>query len=180
MHKQNSISSARSRSKKIAGHKSRGYGELFEKMLESACNRMGVAFVRIPDGCVMIRTKGGAVIPRRVKTPFDFVISMQGRSAFIDCKTIESGNFTHSMITDHQVNSLMTMENAQNLAGYVVWYRDVDKIMFFTASSLKHLRPKQSLDLNDGIFLGRAQTFAPNRLFLFIPQIESKRLDEAL
>jgi hypothetical protein len=165
------MGTTKSLSRRIAGSKSREYGQLFEKRLESACHRMGVAFVRIPDGCIMVRGRGGMVIPKRVKTPFDFVISMQGRSAFIDCKTIESGNFTHSMITSHQVNSLMTMENAQNLAGYVVWYRDVDKIIFYQASVLKALKPKQSLDLNDGIFLGRAQTFAPNRLFLFVPEL---------
>lgn len=155
-----------------SGNKAKGFGDLFEAMLKTACNRFGVGCVRIPDGCVMRRGKGGAIIPIRVQTPFDYVIALDGRAAFIDCKTVESGNFTHSMIKAHQIASLSELESKKNVAGYVVWFRDVDKIMFFSAKELKAVKPKESIDLNAGIFLGSRSTFAPHRVFLFTPETD--------
>lgn len=163
MRKQNFTSSVRSRSKKIAGHKARDFGGLFEKMLQNRCVLSNVAFVKIPDGCIMIRSKYG-VIPKRVKTPFDFVIADNGKAVFLDCKTLESGNFSHSMLKEHQVESLKMLQKKDCVAGYLIWFRDADAVCFFEAFRLATLRPRESIGPDDGVLLGTSQSFNLGRL----------------
>lgn len=135
-------------------------GDLFENILKIACTRESVVYTRIPDGCRMIRTKGGAVIPKRTTTPFDFLLSHNGLTACIDCKTIDSGNFSHSMLTPHQVESLIKIYNSKVSAGYLIWYRDTDQIIYFGAIHLYQLKPRQSLNIEDGIMCGTSKSFS--------------------
>jgi penicillin-binding protein-related factor A (putative recombinase) len=92
-----------------------------------------------------------------VPTPFDFILTKNGQAACIDCKTIDSGNFSHSMLTQHQVDSLVNIFDSKIPAGYLVWFRDVDIMSFFTAEKLYHLYRRESLKPGDGIMCGNSK-----------------------
>jgi len=147
--------------KKIqSGHLAKNMGELFENMLKNACIKEHTAWVRIPDGCRMVRTRSGAVVPQRTTTPFDYLIAFDGMAACIDCKTVESGNFSYSMITQHQANSLVSIYDKKVMAGYLVWFREHDQVVFYSADQLYHLKARESLKNSDGLVLGCGSDFS--------------------
>lgn len=117
------------------GKKAQAFGVLFERMFENSCQRTGIAITRMPDGCRQI----GNNQLLRVRTPFDWICSHKGRAALIDTKTTMTSNFAHSMITDHQVHSLLHHEIAGSIAGYVIWLREANKIIFIRASVLAEM-----------------------------------------
>lgn len=149
-------SKARVKSGKLA----KDMGNAFESIFELTCRMSGVLATRIPDGCRMIRTRMGAVIPRRVATPFDYLITKQGLSACIDCKTVDTGNFSYSMLSEHQIKSLIAIYRSGVSAGYIVWFRKIDKVVYFRASQLNSLKPRESLKPEDGIQLGFSISFS--------------------
>lgn len=138
----------------------KGIGDLFENMLRNSCLKSQIVCTRIPDGCKMIRTRSGAVLPKRTTTPFDFLLTKKGKSACIDCKTVDSGNFSHSMLTQHQVHSLLSIHDSDVTAGYVVWFRDTNQVVFYSADKLYHLKARQSLKTEDGTLLGDHNNFS--------------------
>lgn len=149
--------------KRISGHKAKGYGDLFENMIRSQCNRESIVCVRIPSGAKMIKMRG-VLVPLPVRSPFDFVIAQGGKCCFIDAKTIESGNFSHSMITGHQLEALLSLHNQGLSAGYLIWYRDKGRVCFFNAGDLKALKPRESLTADDGIFVGTGNGFSLEKI----------------
>lgn len=144
----------------LRGKIAKDQGAGFEARLEFVCHRSGVLATRIPDGCKMIRTKLGAIIPKRVPTPFDFLLTKAGYTACIDCKTVESGNFSYSMLNEFQVRSLIGIYRSSISAGYIVWFRAPDKVIFFRASQLAALEPRESLKHEEGIMLGSSNDFS--------------------
>ena len=136
--------------KRQAGYKSKNAGDYFENMLHffGTCQRIEV--VRIPNGCKVVKIRGKLVtIP--IKSPFDFIIVKNGIAIFLDCKTVESGNFCYSDLTQHQVNGLFNLERQGITSGYLIYYRNINKIIFYKASVLSSLRPKSSLDERSGL-----------------------------
>lgn len=113
------------------GGKSQAFGSLFETIFLKTCRSQGVAITRIPDGC---RQVGKRII--RVKTPWDWVVSYQNRTALIDTKTVNADVFIHSAITEHQVNELFNHERSGALAGYVIWLRLTNRVFFMPAYAL--------------------------------------------
>ena len=111
--------------------KRQAFGDLFETVFLRTCRGNGVAITRIPDGCKQV---GKRII--RVKTPWDWALSYNGRSAFIDTKTVDKVSFAYSSVTDHQVRALHTHEAAGAVAGYVIWFRPSDQVVFIPASRL--------------------------------------------
>lgn len=72
----------------------------------------------------------------RVKSPFDWVITHGGRTALIDTKTLNERNFPNSSIDQHQLGQLLPHELRDGVAGYVIWLRPNDRIVFIPASTL--------------------------------------------
>lgn len=139
------------------GHIAKDMGDLFENMLRTFSARQSITCTRIPSGCRTVSTRAGMPILKRVPTPFDFILTKNGLAACIDCKTIESGNFSHSMLTQHQVDSLVNIFDSKIPAGYLIWFRDVDVVTFFQADKLYHLKRRESLKHTDGIIVGTSQ-----------------------
>lgn len=118
--------------RKAQGAKAQAYGGLFESMFLNSCKRAGLAITRLPNGC---KTLSAHKIVR-IKTPFDWIITYKGRCAYVDTKTSQGKVFAHSMIADHQVNELLHHELAGALAGYVVWLRENNHVVFIPSSLL--------------------------------------------
>lgn len=136
-----------------AGKKAKDAGNYFESIFEFNCENQKISYVKIPTGSKIVRSRG-RIIPVNIKTPFDYVIGKNGKAAFLDCKTIESGNFSYSMIVPHQLESLVKFENEGFKSGYLIFYRDVNKVVFFNSSQLSKLSKRQSIDINSGMIIG--------------------------
>jgi len=115
--------------KRISGLVAKRQGQSFENIFETSCQYHGLAVTRIPDGCRQVH--GGKLI--RVKSPYDFTISYRGRSAMIDTKTQAGKTFPYARIDIDQARNLSQHERQGVTAGYVVWLRDIDSVVFIAA-----------------------------------------------
>lgn len=134
---------------RIRGAKAKSQGQIFERILAVNCQRSAIHFEQLPSGC---RWVGKMAIP--AKSPFDFIIAKGGRAAFFDAKSVDSETFSRSLCKPHQIEALHALEMSGLTAGFVVWLRKTDSVVFFKASALKGLAPRCSLKANDGISLG--------------------------
>lgn len=153
--------------RRIGGIKAKAYGQMFEQIFLMACKRHHIGVTQIPDACRQI----SASKIMRVKSPFDWVMTHQGKSAVIDTKTTEHDFFNRSDIVEHQVKELLTHEIAGGLGGYVIWFRSMDQIIFMPASTLNTLKRSGlggSINARnpDAILLGSSHDFDLVRLFL--------------
>ena len=144
------------------GHLARQVGNSFEAIFEVHCRQSQMGFTKIPDGCRRIKTPYGIkLVPCR--TPFDYFICKDGRAAAIDCKTIDSDTFSYSAIDRHQAGALYEI-SSHVAAGYVVWFRTINKICFFNGNILMALTQRNSLKPEDGLFLGSIDRFHPEMI----------------
>lgn len=149
--------------RKRSASKAQAFGALFESMFETFCKKSQVAVTRFPNGCK--RLSPTKLLP--MKTPCDWIISYDSKTALIDTKTCET-SFPHSHILPHQVNEMEHHEIAGAFAGYVIWYRTKDQIFFVPASTLNTLRQTRgSIDPNfrGGIYIGSGSYADPRLLF---------------
>lgn len=137
-------------------------GNQWEHLFERSALRRGIAITRIHDGC---RRVGRAkLIPMRQIC--DWICTYQKTTLLLDTKTVESGEtFAYSHVNFDQINGIMlhVLEGAQG--GYVVYFRDVNKIVFFHALKLKELLPRSSLSIDQGEFLGCLEDNDLRRMF---------------
>lgn len=106
-------------------------GRSFETIFERLVQSQRIAITRIPDGCRRV----GKVSLIQMPTPWDWVLSYNGKTALIDTKTT-LGTFPHSKITDHQIKAMIEHVVHGAKAGYVIWFRQTDHIVFIAASLL--------------------------------------------
>lgn len=100
------------------------------------------------------------------KTPFDFIIVEKGgRSIFLDTKSYDKNRITNSDLKDHQVNSLLYLYNHNCIAGYLVNFKPIDKIVYFSAKQLNELYKGQGLGVEDGLVIGNSFEFDLSKLF---------------
>lgn len=116
----------------LAGLKAKRNGQAFEELFEFMCNREHLACTRFPDGC----ERRGPRTLIQVQTPWDWIVTYMGRSAFLDTKFSSDRTFTHSMIKPHQVNEMLKHELAGSIAGYVIRFV-CGRVFFIRASDLK-------------------------------------------
>lgn len=140
-------------------------GKTFEELLKMQCRRRGLGFKKIPSGCHYARIRGYLrLVPE--KTPFDFIICKNLRSATIDCKTFEHDKLRYSDCIPHQVAGLADM-GEHIPAGYVVWFRTTDRVVFFNHEKLQYLQARGSLEQSDGLYLGTGEDFDPEKILSF-------------
>jgi len=142
-------------------------GSSFENMFKTRCTYLKVACTRIPDSCR--RVGSGPRDLQQVKSPFDFIISFQGRAAIIDTKTTAEASFKRVLITEHQVEELVQHEKQGVSSGYVVHLRKVSRVVFISAATLiKATKNPESLTLDDDgvIDLGSLFDFDVRKIFL--------------
>lgn len=130
-----------------AGSKAVRGGAQFEIQFQTACLMESLQITKIPSGCKTFG-RGNLV---RVKTPFDFIVSTESKTAFLDTKTTAGKTFPKSMIEDHQVDEMV---KHSCVSGYVVQFRELNQVVFFTAKVLDYTRRSpviRSLCLADGV-----------------------------
>jgi len=156
-----------------AGRIAQKVGGQFEIILASRARSAGIECIRIPDGCKMVRGSKGYSL-KRVPTPFDYVMLYNNKTIVLDAKTVEGKSFTYSSIITHQLQSLSRCEHHVHRSGYIVWHRDIDALAFYSATLLRNLRPRDSLNIKDGIDLGSLSKSNLARLF---EQISPRPID---
>lgn len=148
------------------GNAAKAFGDLFEDLFFLGCRRTpGMVVTRFPDGCKVVG-KNRLV---RVKTPCDWVITYGGVSALIDTKTTAKNTFPFSKIETHQVDEMARHQSAGAKAGYVIWFRQTDDIIFVASLLLSEFISKRgSLKCEEGnniIHLGKSRDFNVTRIF---------------
>lgn len=146
------------------GWKSRYAGEYFEGLLESHAKYSNIGLIKIPTGCKIVKIRG-KLVPIKVPTPFDFILFKNAKTICLDTKTIEDGQFSYSEIKQHQADSLMLAFDSGVNAGYLIYYRDKNEVIFFNAKQLKELRPRSSLKKAEGLLIGDNQSMNLDLLF---------------
>lgn len=146
------------------GHKANDEGKQFEALFDLMCKMSGVHSVNWPRGA---ERRGGRLIP--VKTPCDRVLTMPGgKVVFVDCKTFGAphANMTRSMMLEHQVLQLKHWHDDGCVAGYVVHFREVNKVVFFTADKLWSCWQNQGpCKPYEGLQLGPYERCDPSLIF---------------
>lgn len=108
------------------GAKSNSWGKSFEQIFLKMARMQGVAVTRIPDGC---RQLGNNRLIR-VRSPFDWIVSYQNKTALLDTKTVDRDVFYGSECTEHQLSELSQHERLGAITGYVIWLRKVNSVVF--------------------------------------------------
>jgi penicillin-binding protein-related factor A (putative recombinase) len=150
--------------RKIAGKIAKQQGDAFEEAFEWKCRAASIAITRIPDGCEQGRGK-----LYRVKSPFDWFLSFQCWAFALDTKSTAELAFPHWKIDRDQVDNLLSHQKQGTMAGYVIYMRTLNAVVFVAASDLdRRLKSgKGSIKREDPdvTYLGNSQTFNPLLLF---------------
>ena len=143
--------------------KSKVVGNLFEKLFFSSAVRQGMGVLRIEDGCKRV----GGVGPVRLvplKQACDYVLMSNGRPAFIDTKSFGSGQtFPLANINKDQVFKINYMCGFGAYGGYVVWFRKIDKVVFFDAELLRIAT--EGIHWEEGLYLGPIENINLERIY---------------
>lgn len=135
--------------RRVGGLLAKRRGEQFEGFFESRTKAQSIVCIRIPDGCKQIAAS--RII--RVKTPFDYILAFNGKVCFCDLKSMDSDRLVHSKIEDHQLKALKELK-PHALGGYICFFRDTKRFVFFSTEKLEQLRERSSLGEDDGLLLG--------------------------
>lgn len=150
--------------RRLAGLTAKRNGQNFENIFHAACYRQGMAVTRIPDGCRQV----GPTKLLRVKTPFDWVVSYKDHTALIDTKTINAGTVGNASVVEHQVIDMLRHEIQGTKAGYVIWLRKLERVLFIPASILHKalgIRGSIAPTVDGAVDLGSIQDLDPRKIF---------------
>ena len=147
--------------RRMRGKRAKYGGMEWENRLISQCSLYDLSVIRIPDGCKQVAA--GRLI--RVRTPFDFIVADHFQAAFLDTKTIDATSFGYSLIDQNQLNNLLKLHDKGHVAGYLIWFKPLDQVLFFNAGQLLEVRPGNGLFLPSGLLLGSVSDFNPCVLF---------------
>lgn len=118
--------------RRVAGARAQSAGASFENLFQSLCRRQAITVTRIPDACRQVSSN--RLI--RVRSPWDWVLSWNSRTALIDTKTTQESTFAHSAIHRPQAKELCAHNLAGAIAGYVIWMRAPDRMIYVTGRTL--------------------------------------------
>lgn len=147
------------------GRAQQSFGSFFEKIFFYGCSRVnGMAVTRFPDGCRVLG-KNRVV---RVKTPCDWILSYGGMTAMLDTKTTSTDSFAYSKIEPHQIEEMVKHQVAGAKAGYIIWFRKSDDVIFVSSLLLHGLLSKRGSikgKIEGSNYLGKSRDFKAQFLF---------------
>ncbi len=162
------------------GIKSQINGLSFEQIFKLNLKKAGITFTSFPPSgarCVGVKvlfTRFGKPIKvpqfKTERMPYDFALFHKGLGVTVDTKSVEKGNkasksFFESKSTKNQVYEMKDLD-AKN-AGFVVGFEEANRAVFFSAKQAFELAPRESLTIDDGLYLGSYDKFNAGRLFEF-------------
>jgi hypothetical protein len=100
--------------------------------------------------------------PRKVqaiKSDLDFrLVNREGRVGYFDCKSFHGSKFRYSAIDRDQLRRALDLNDWNVPAGFVVFFREVNRVSFFSALSIALAGPGSSFSPEDGVSLGSLET----------------------
>lgn len=135
--------------RRLGGIKAQKIGNFFELFFQRHCFRQGITCIRIPDGCKQVGIK--TLI--RVSSPFDWFLGYGKQVLFLDTKTFDRDVFRYSDMNEKQIQNLNMMRK-HSLAGYIIWFRKSNRIVFFDVLKLLKLSKGSSYNFEDGLYVG--------------------------
>lgn len=97
---------------------------------------------------------------RVVKSNLDYFLADQlGRVAYLDCKSYGGDFFTYSDIDKDQLDRAVEFNNWNIPAGFVIWFRVLNRISLFTGLKISANGPRSRFEPMDGLFLGSFEEF---------------------
>lgn len=146
------------------GAKNRVVGKRFEQLLEAHCTLNQICFIRIKQQADW-RRQGPKLILVPARSDFDYILIKDSDSVYIDCKSFDQSRITYSMLTFHQIVALERIKRYGPEAGYLVFHRDINEIVFYDGKLLGKLKPRESVSPDDGLRLGSIESFNLSKLF---------------
>jgi hypothetical protein len=144
-----------------SGRMAQAGGASWESMFEIKCKMQRFECTRVPDGCRQLGPK--KIV--RVVSPWDYVISSPAGVALLDTKVCQN-NFPHSGIVDHQVDEMVKHRRNGVEAGYIIWMRLADTVLYARADLLATWRKtKGSVHPDNCVFLGTYESMDLRKIF---------------
>ena len=137
-------------------HENRASGKHFELLFRAQCERLGYLVVKNDLSARHLR--GGKV--RLLKSQLDFlVITREGRCGLFDCKSFEGSYLTRSQLNDQQVERAYLYNEFNLPAGFIVWHRETNKIVYYKGELIVKIGSKARFDPSNGTPLGEIFRF---------------------
>lgn len=92
------------------------------------------------------------------------LINHDGRSAFVDTKSINDIRFPYSLIDRNQLKHMQSVGDLCP-AGYVVYFRPAARVVFLTWKQLEMTGPRESIQFEHGLDLGPIGFFDAKKIF---------------
>mgnify|MGYP000464511125 CR=1 FL=1 len=137
-------------------------GQFFEETFERYALYQGF----LPKRNMLSAQPKGGNRWQPVKSQLDWnVYKKNGMCAIVDCKSFQSGYFTYSSLDEKQVERALEFNRWQIPSGFVVWFRAVNKVSFFSGAAIEKAGPRTRFLPEHGTVLGRLQDFVLSPIF---------------
>ena len=136
-------------------------GARFEKTFEHFARLAGLLVVRQP--LAFRWRQGGKAVAIRAELDYALV-SRQGQVGWFDTKSWGGKAYPRSALTVHQVARAYTYNRYNVPSGFVVEFRALDAVVFFSGRMAQALTKGRSLAPDDGLYLGCCLRFSPGQL----------------
>jgi penicillin-binding protein-related factor A (putative recombinase) len=149
--------------RKLSSLKARNEGKGFENVFKARCYQERV--LPVQNGLESTWGKRGfkwVLVPKKSKPDFD--LFWNGRAAVVDVKSTDDLYFSYSLINRDQLEKLILI-GEQIPSGYVVCFRSLHKVIFFSWKELMLCRPGTSLEDKNGLYLGDLMSFSVKPIF---------------
>lgn len=131
-------------------------GKTFELIFERQCKLSGLWVEQ--NHLKAKRGYKGRLIAMESNLDFT-VVDKGGRVGFFDCKSFDGESFKFSEIPPHQLDLATRYNDWKVPAGFVVWFREVDRVVFFSGAFLRAVGGGNSLCWSGGVQLGKWSRF---------------------
>jgi hypothetical protein len=144
-------------------NENRAQGKIFEDLFLNQARRLGFYAKKHELACRYVGQ--GRLQP--IKSDLDFkIIADDGRVGFFDCKSYGAEKFSFSEIDPQQMKLAYDYNAYKVPAGFVVWFRTPNAVVYFSGSSLVKKGSGCSFTTTDGQYLGRFERFNLKAIFL--------------
>lgn len=145
----------------MGADENRQEGKIFEDIFVRQAMRNGL--LPIKNYLSAKHTYNGRV--QVMKSELDFtLINQEGHVAFVDCKSFGNDYFTYSQLDRKQVERAMTYNHWKVPSGFVVYFRPVNRIVYFTGGHIEMLGAGARFTALGGVQLGSFQNFDLKRV----------------
>jgi hypothetical protein len=143
----------------MEARKNASIGGGFEKIFESAAMHQGFLVCKNHLSAKFKYNGELELIPGEL----DFkIISKRGGIAFLDMKSFGDREFPFSSLKAHQVQRAGLYNEWNVVAGFIVWFRPIDTVVFYSGHDVQRSGPGTSFAPEDGMILGGLANFDLN------------------